>query len=71
MFDYNQIVQQRQRQEAIAKRANAPEPEGWTQSAPSIFDLLFAAMKLSKQSTKQGVQATFNPLTWAWLKSFL
>ena len=49
MFDYNQIVQNRQRQDEIARLANAPELEGWTCRVPGLFDLLFAAMKLPKQ----------------------
>ena len=50
MFDYNQIVQNRQRQEEIARRANAPEPEGWTHPVPNIFDKLFAALKPAKRT---------------------
>lgn len=53
MFDYNQIVQNRQRHEEITRRANAPEPEGWTHPVPNIFDKLFAALKPTKRADQQ------------------
>ena len=50
MIDYNQITQSQQHQNEIAKRANAPEAEGWTHPVPNIFDKLFAALKPAKRT---------------------
>lgn len=52
MFDYNQRIQSQQRDEEIARKANAPEPEGWTHSVPNIFDKLFAALKPAQKTQK-------------------
>ena len=55
MFDYNQTIQQQQRQSEIAKRASATS-EGWTQPVPNIFDKLFAALKPAKRTQQPAKQ---------------
>lgn len=52
MFDYNQMIQNQQRQSEIARQANATEPEGWTHPVPNLFDKLFAALKPAKKAQK-------------------
>jgi hypothetical protein len=52
MFDYNQMIQNQQRQSEIAHKVNAPEPEGWTHPVPNLFDKLFAALKPAKKAQK-------------------
>lgn len=58
MFDYNQRIQSLQLQDEIARKANAPEPEGWTHPVPNLFDRLFAALKPAKKAEKQASRNT-------------
>lgn len=58
MFDYNQRIQSLQLQDEIARKANAPEPEGWTHPVPNLFDRLFAALKPAKKDEKQASRNT-------------
>jgi len=62
MFDYNQMIQNQQRQREIARKANAPEPEGWTHPVPNIFDKLFAALKPAAKPQKP-VRCTTTPVS--------
>ena len=50
MFNYNQMIQNQQHQSEISRKANAPEPEGWTHSVPNLFDKLFAELKPAKKT---------------------
>ena len=52
MFDYNHMIQNQQRQSEIARKANAPEPEGWAHPVPNLFDKLFAALKPAQKVQK-------------------